>query len=115
MRLAYGEGDLDIDVDPHRATIVEPVYRPAATDPRAALRAALRNPVAGPPLREKVKRGQTVAICACDGTRPQPRDLMIAARLGSNPAAAWSCAPRTSATLTSPPRTWNRPLISVRP
>ena len=81
VRLAYGEDDLYIEVDPHRATIVEPVYREALADPRAALRAALRDPVAGPPLREKIKRGQTVAISACDGTRPQPRDLMIPALL----------------------------------
>lgn len=77
VRLAYGEDDLYIEVDPHRATIVEPVYRDAAVDPRETLRAALRNPVAGPPLREKLRLGQTVAISVCDGTRPQPRDLMI--------------------------------------
>jgi nickel-dependent lactate racemase len=34
---------------------------------------ALRQPVAGPPLRELVQPGQTVAISMCDGTRPQPR------------------------------------------
>ena len=77
VRLAYGEGDLDIEVDQRRATVVEPVYRAATVDPRAALRAALRNPVAGRPLRELVRPGQAVAISACDGTRPQPRDLMI--------------------------------------
>jgi nickel-dependent lactate racemase len=81
VRLAYGEDDLHIEVDPHRTTIVEPVYRSAAADPRGTLRAALRDPVAGPPLRERVRRGQTVAISACDGTRPQPRDLMIPALL----------------------------------
>ena len=81
VRLAYGENDLYIELDPCRATIVEPLYRAAVTDPRGALRAALRHPVAGPPLRERVRRGQTVAICACDGTRPQPRELMIPALL----------------------------------
>src|SRR6185437_1158151 len=44
-------------------------------------RRALREPVAGPPLREQVRPGQTVAISACDGTRPQPRQLMIPAVL----------------------------------
>src|SRR5215218_6898486 len=39
------------------------------------------SPVAGPPLRERIRRGQTVAISACDGTRPQPRHLMIPAVL----------------------------------
>ena len=37
--------------------------------------------MAGPPLRALVRPGQTVAISACDGTRPQPRHLMIPAVL----------------------------------
>jgi nickel-dependent lactate racemase len=81
VHLAYGSSGLDIDVDQAAATVVEPLYQPAVTDPGAALRAALRQPVAGPPLRERVKPGQTVAISACDGTRPQPRHLMIPAIL----------------------------------
>jgi nickel-dependent lactate racemase len=81
VRLAYGESGLEIDVDPARTTVVEPVHQPAAPDQAAALRNALRDPVAGPPLRERVRRGQTVAISACDGTRPQPRHLMIPAIL----------------------------------
>ncbi|CAL9649747.1 Lactate racemase (plasmid) [Streptomyces sp. enrichment culture] len=50
-------------------------------DPTAVLCAALRDPVAGPPLRERVHPGQTLAISACDGIRPQPRHLMIPAVL----------------------------------
>ncbi|WP_194893773.1 nickel-dependent lactate racemase [Catenulispora pinisilvae] len=81
VRLAYGESGLDIDVDPAVTTVVEPVHHKAAADQSAVLLAALRDPVAGPPLRERVRRGQTVAISACDGTRPQPRHLMIPAIL----------------------------------
>lgn len=81
VRLAYGTTGLDIDVDPELATVVTPVHHEAVPDPRAALRDALRSPVAGPPLRERVRPGQTVAISACDGTRPQPRQLMIPAIL----------------------------------
>ena len=81
VRLAYGSAGLDIDVDPAVTTVVEPVYQRAVADPGAELRAALRHPVAGPPLRERVRPGQTVAISACDGTRPQPRQLMIPAIL----------------------------------
>jgi nickel-dependent lactate racemase len=81
VRLAYGTTGLDIDVDPGVTTVVEPVHRRAVADPGAALRAALREPVSGPPLRELVRPGQTVAISACDGTRPQPRHLMIPAVL----------------------------------
>jgi lactate racemase len=81
VRLAYGTTGLDIEVDPELTTVVEPVHQPAVADSAAALRAALRHPVAGPPLRERVRPGQTVAISACDGTRPQPRHLMIPAIL----------------------------------
>ena len=34
-------------------------------------------PVAGPPLRDRVRRGQRVAIAICDGTRAQPRHIVI--------------------------------------
>jgi nickel-dependent lactate racemase len=63
------------------STVVEPVHHEAAPDQAGVLTAALRSPVAGPPLRERVRPGQSVAISACDGTRPQPRHLMIPAVL----------------------------------
>jgi lactate racemase len=79
-RVAYGDTGLWLDV-PDSTTIVSPSHRPAAPDAPDTLRQALRHPVAGPPLRERVHRGQTVAISACDITRPQPRHLMIPALL----------------------------------
>ena len=79
VRLAYGRSGLETDF-PDDAVVVAPEHRDAAADQMAALRRALREPVAGPPLREQVRPGQTVAISACDGTRPQPRHLMIPAR-----------------------------------
>jgi nickel-dependent lactate racemase len=81
VRLAYGETGLDINVDPGVTTVVEPVHHEAAHDQAGALTTALRFPVAGPPLRERVEPGQSVAISVCDGTRPQPRHLMIPAVL----------------------------------
>jgi lactate racemase len=77
VRLAYGVTGVDIDVDPAVTTVVEPEHRRGAADPLAVLCAALRHPVAGPPLRDRVRPGQSVAISVCDGTRPQPRHLMI--------------------------------------
>ncbi|HEY2672142.1 MAG TPA: nickel-dependent lactate racemase [Rugosimonospora sp.] len=79
--LAYGAGRLSVELPDERTTVIAPVARPPAADESAALRRALREPVAGPPLRERVRRGQRVAISACDGTRPQPRHLMIPAIL----------------------------------
>ncbi|WP_153393709.1 nickel-dependent lactate racemase [Ornithinicoccus halotolerans] len=81
VRLAYGETGLVVDLPEDVTTVVEPRYQPGAPDPRALLRERLRHPVSGPPLREIVRPGQTVAISMCDGTRAQPRHLMIPAVL----------------------------------
>jgi nickel-dependent lactate racemase len=81
VRLAYGDDGLSVDLPAERTTVVEPLYVPGATDQRAVLRGALRASVAGPPLREIARRGQKVAISMCDGTRAQPRHLMIPAVL----------------------------------
>ncbi|MEV0645836.1 nickel-dependent lactate racemase [Phytomonospora sp. NPDC050363] len=81
VRLAYGEHGLDADFPAERTVVVEPAYVDGAPDPAALLRRTLREPVAGPPLREIVRPGQTVAISMCDGTRAQPRHLMIPAVL----------------------------------
>jgi lactate racemase len=81
VRLAYGETGLSVDLPADRTTVVEPVYVPGAPDQREVLRTALRQPVGGPPLRELARPGQRVAISMCDGTRAQPRHLMIPAVL----------------------------------
>jgi len=69
---------LDVDLPCERVTIIEPVFRPAVADPHTALTAALRAPLGRPPLREIVRRGQTVAISVCDITRAQPRQETLA-------------------------------------
>ena len=81
VRLAYGRSGLTIDVPRERTTVIEPVQAPALEDPGAALTAALRRPIAGPPLRELAKPGQSVAISVCDITRAQPRREMVGAVL----------------------------------
>jgi len=78
--LPYGEGVLNVDL-PDSTVVIEPRRYKGVTDPRAALADALTRPVAGPPLRKMVHRGQTVAISVCDGTRPQPRALVLRAIL----------------------------------
>lgn len=80
VRLAYGDDGLLVDL-PDDATVIEPVWRPGVADVDAALRQALTSPVDGPPLREVVHPGQTVAISVCDGTRAQPRRPMLEAVL----------------------------------
>ena len=81
VELAYGETGLVIDVPTDRTTVVTPRQLDAVADERHAVRTALRRPTAGPPLRDRVRACQTVAIAMCDGTRPQPRHVMIPALL----------------------------------
>src|SRR3954452_14448363 len=80
VTLAYGRDGLTVEL-PDDAAVITPVQHPPAPDVTAELRRARREPVSGPPLRERVRPGQTVAISACDGTRAQPRHLMIPAVL----------------------------------
>jgi nickel-dependent lactate racemase len=79
VRLDYGVDGLEVDLPPERVVIIEPAFRPAVADPRAALLTAIRAPLGRPPLRELLRRGQTVAISVCDITRAQPRQEMLAA------------------------------------
>jgi len=81
VHLAYGETGLDVELPADRTRVVEPRFEPGLTDPDAALLDALRDPVAGPPLRELARGRRTVAISVCDATRPQPREAMLRAVL----------------------------------
>lgn len=81
VRLAYGSTGLTVTLPAGRTTVVSPTTTAAAPDTAAELRRALREPVAGPPLRERVRPGQSVAVSLCDATRPQPRRAMVEALL----------------------------------
>ncbi|MHB1973239.1 MAG: nickel-dependent lactate racemase [Acidimicrobiales bacterium] len=81
VHLAYGDAGLDVELPEERTLVVAPRYPAAVVDAPAEVRRALREPVAGPPLPELVQRGQRVAIAICDGTRPQPRDVVVPALL----------------------------------
>ena len=85
LTLDYGVDGLVVDLPDERVTVIEPVFREAVRDPRAALVQALRAPIGRPPLRELVKGGQTVAISVCDITRPQPRAEMVRALVDEMP------------------------------
>ena len=81
VELAYGTGRLGVELPNERTTVITPTHPQPAGDARAAVVAALRQPVAGPPLRDVMRGGGTVAISICDGTRAQPRDIVVPAIL----------------------------------
>jgi len=85
VRLDYGSSGLEVDLPSDRATVIQPAFRPALADPRAALIAALRAPLRRPPLRDIVGPGKTIAISVCDVTRAQPRREMLEALFAEMP------------------------------
>ena len=87
VRLDYGVDGLEVDLPDRRVTVIEPRFRSAVADPRAALISKLRDPLGTPPLRELVRRGQSVAISVCDLTRAQPRHDMLEALFAEMPNA----------------------------
>jgi nickel-dependent lactate racemase len=81
VKLAYGETGLVVDLPSDRTTVVVPRHVEAVADERAAVLHALRRPTVGAPLRDRIRPGQRVAISICDGTRPQPRHVVVPAVL----------------------------------
>ncbi|HSR23073.1 MAG TPA: lactate racemase domain-containing protein, partial [Candidatus Eisenbacteria bacterium] len=76
VRLAYGRGGLEVEV-PAGADVVQPRRLHGLPDEAAAVRRALREPIASRPLRELVPRGATVGISVCDVTRPFPASRLL--------------------------------------
>ncbi|WP_074955882.1 nickel-dependent lactate racemase [Alicyclobacillus macrosporangiidus] len=74
--LLYGRGGLTIEV-PDDALVVEPKHLPALPDDKAAVMAALRQPIGSAPLRERVKATDRVAIVISDITRPTPNHKLV--------------------------------------
>lgn len=77
VTLAYGKAGLEVELPGDATTVVGPRFVPGAGDPLGMLRTCLANPVSGAPLSGLVSKGQRVAIAVCDGTRAQPRRLML--------------------------------------
>ncbi len=76
VRLAYGRTGLEVNV-PDDAVIIEPRHLQGLADEKAAVLAALRNPVGAKPLREMAKASDTVAIVISDLTRPTPNHKLV--------------------------------------
>ena len=76
VKLAYGRDGLEVEV-PDSTVVITPEASAGVADPVAAVRAAIHAPLAGPSLDKLAARGRHVAIAVCNGTRPQPRKLVI--------------------------------------
>jgi len=72
---------------PDNATVLVPSAVRALPDQTGAVVAALRQPLAGPPLRDRVHTGQRVAVVISDITRPVPNQLLLEPLLAELAAA----------------------------
>lgn len=78
IQLPYGDTILPFRL-PRRNLlgVMTPAEVPAAPDPAALMRQALREPVGRPPLRELVRPGQRIVIIVDDMTRPTPQHILL--------------------------------------
>ncbi|GAB3200922.1 hypothetical protein GCM10027062_21730 [Nocardioides hungaricus] len=79
--LAYGRGFLSVSLQGPAPVVITPRHTAAVADPVVTVRAALENPVTGPPLREVVGGPGRIVVSVCDVTRAQPRREMLTALL----------------------------------
>ncbi len=74
--LAYGRHGTSVEV-PDAAQVVAPVDVPGLDDEAAAITAALRHPLAGPPLADLMRNGGRVVVVFPDLTRPMPNRTVL--------------------------------------
>ena len=77
IKLAYGEGRLEVEFPQDRSVVIEPTPIRDLPDERAALMAALDQPIGAPPLRQLVSKSSRVTIVFTDITRATPNDRLI--------------------------------------
>jgi nickel-dependent lactate racemase len=77
VKLAYGEGNLEVEFPADRTTVIEPTRIAGLPDERTAVLAALENPTGTPPLRDLIKPDARVTIVFTDITRATPNHRLI--------------------------------------
>ena len=77
VRLAYGQGHLEVGFPDERTTVITPSHRAGLADERAAVIRALEEPIGSAPLRQRLKPSDRVCILFTDITRATPNHRMI--------------------------------------
>src|SRR5436189_1002423 len=75
--LAYGHGQIQLDLPDERTAVIAPSHNPGLKDEKAAVMAALQNPIGTKPLREWIKPTDKVCIAFTDLTRATPNERLI--------------------------------------
>ena len=74
--LAYGRHGTSVEV-PDGAEVIAPLDEPGLHDEAASVTAALRRPLAGPPLHELASGATRIAVVFPDLTRPMPNRTVL--------------------------------------
>ena len=82
VSLAYGRGHLTVELPDGRTTIIEPAPQPALADEKAAVLAALAQPIRARPLADWLSAGARICIVHTDITRATPNDRLLPWLLG---------------------------------
>ena len=77
VNLAYGQGQLAIDVPEARTIVIAPSHTPGLHDERGAVIEALSRPIGARPLRELARPEHQVCIVFTDITRATPNERII--------------------------------------
>ena len=75
--LAYGRGQLSVDLPDDRVTVIRPSNHPGLPDEKTAVLAALQNPISARPLLESIGPSDRVCIAFTDITRATPNQRII--------------------------------------
>ena len=77
VKLAYGDGHLEVLFPGDRTAVIEPMHKPGLPDEQAAVIGALTNPIGTKPLREQLQPSSRVTIVFTDITRATPNHVLI--------------------------------------
>ncbi len=77
FQLAYGRGHLEVELPAERTTVIEPAPQAGLPDEKAAVLAALMQPIGAKPLADWLSAGSRICIVHTDITRATPNDRLI--------------------------------------
>ncbi len=77
VRLAYGQGHIDVDFPEDRTTVIQPSHRPGLGDEKSAVIEALRHPIATAPFLSQIRPSHKLCILFTDITRATPNRRII--------------------------------------
>jgi nickel-dependent lactate racemase len=77
VKLAYGRGQVDVDLPDEATTVIEPAHSPGLANEKEAVLAALDAPIGTKSLREWIAPGAKICIAFTDLTRATPNDRII--------------------------------------